>query len=116
MEVPAPFAGTVTGLSATPGTKVQVGQVVLTYNPVGEPQETGDGSQEPGARSQEAGDNRPTERVPLAPVSRPLSPSQANGRNGPAAVALPPAAPSVRMLARKLGIDLATVRGSGPHG
>src|SRR5438132_4787438 len=37
MEVPAPFAGTVTGLSATPGSKVQVGQVVLTYNPVGEP-------------------------------------------------------------------------------
>src|SRR5438105_5021714 len=37
MEVPAPFAGTVTGLSATPGTKVQVGQVVLTYTPVGEP-------------------------------------------------------------------------------
>src|SRR3954468_4316790 len=33
MEVPAPFAGTVTGLAAQPGTKVQVGQVVLSYTP-----------------------------------------------------------------------------------
>src|SRR5438874_2367186 len=37
MEVPAPFVGTVTGLSAEPGTKIKVGQVVLTYNPVGSP-------------------------------------------------------------------------------
>src|SRR5215468_4059403 len=36
MEVPAPFAGTVTGLSATPGSKIKVGEVVLTYNPTGE--------------------------------------------------------------------------------
>src|SRR5687767_3373141 len=35
MEVPAPFAGTVTGLAAQPGTKVRVGQVVLTYTPTG---------------------------------------------------------------------------------
>src|SRR3954452_10168808 len=33
MEVPAPFAGTVTALSATPGTKVAVGQLLLTYVP-----------------------------------------------------------------------------------
>src|SRR4051795_4478080 len=36
MEVPSPFAGTVTALAATPGTKVQVGQNLLSYNPVGE--------------------------------------------------------------------------------
>src|SRR5580698_27280 len=36
MEVPAPFAGTIASLAATPGTKVKVGQVVLTYNPVGD--------------------------------------------------------------------------------
>src|SRR5271163_120716 len=33
MEVPAPFAGTITSLAATPGTKVRVGQVVLSFNP-----------------------------------------------------------------------------------
>src|SRR6516162_7015944 len=36
MEVPAPFAGTIKSLAATPGTKVKVGQVVLSYEPVGE--------------------------------------------------------------------------------
>src|SRR5262245_66565433 len=36
MEVPAPFAGTVSSLAATPGTKVKVGQLFLTYEPVGE--------------------------------------------------------------------------------
>src|SRR5688572_4281136 len=36
MEVPSPFAGTITGLSATEGTKVKVGQTLLSYSPVGE--------------------------------------------------------------------------------
>ena len=36
MEVPAPFAGTVSALAATPGTKVKVGQLFLTYEPVGD--------------------------------------------------------------------------------
>src|SRR5215471_9608817 len=46
MEVPAPFAGTVTSLAATPGSKVQVGQVILAYTPVG-------GSEEGGGRREE---------------------------------------------------------------
>src|SRR5262245_57812983 len=37
MQVPSPFAGTITSLSATPGTKVKVGQTFLSYAPVGEP-------------------------------------------------------------------------------
>src|SRR6059058_6163295 len=36
MEVPSPFAGTITALAATPGTKVKVGQHLLSYNPVGD--------------------------------------------------------------------------------
>ena len=36
MEVPAPFAGTVTATAAEPGAKVQVGQVVLRYDPAGD--------------------------------------------------------------------------------
>ena len=31
MEVPAPFAGTITALRAEPGQKIKVGEVVLTY-------------------------------------------------------------------------------------
>src|SRR5580698_6556218 len=36
IEVPAPFAGTISSLAATPGTKIKVGQLVLSYNPVGD--------------------------------------------------------------------------------
>src|SRR5215469_10908579 len=34
----------------------------------------------------------------------------------PSPAALPQASPAVRRLARELGVDLAAVRGSGPHG
>src|SRR6478609_6291553 len=36
MPVPSPFTGTITALSATPGTKVKIGQVFLSYTPVSE--------------------------------------------------------------------------------
>ena len=39
MEVPAPFAGTVTALVARPGQTVKVGQQVLTFTPAGHPEE-----------------------------------------------------------------------------
>ena len=37
MEVPSPFVGAVTNLRAAPGQKVRVGEVVLSYNPTGQP-------------------------------------------------------------------------------
>jgi pyruvate dehydrogenase E2 component (dihydrolipoamide acetyltransferase)/2-oxoisovalerate dehydrogenase E2 component (dihydrolipoyl transacylase) len=117
MEVPAPFAGTVTGLAAAPGTKVRVGHAFLSYNPVGESGVAGV------AASRLA---PPTTREELAPpfsLSASAGGAAAEGRPGPRSVnghsgsaTLPPAAPSVRMLARKLGVDLAGVHGSGPHG
>jgi pyruvate dehydrogenase E2 component (dihydrolipoamide acetyltransferase)/2-oxoisovalerate dehydrogenase E2 component (dihydrolipoyl transacylase) len=123
MEVPSPFAGTITALSAAPGTKVKVGQNFLSYNPTGETAAVPTGSTfrhapdvkrepervgaaaEPLAASREAGG---------APAKPQAAPPAANGHS-PSST-LPPAAPSVRMLARKLGVDLARVRGSGPHG
>jgi pyruvate dehydrogenase E2 component (dihydrolipoamide acetyltransferase)/2-oxoisovalerate dehydrogenase E2 component (dihydrolipoyl transacylase) len=114
MEVPAPFAGTITALSATPGTKVKVGEVVLSYEPVGELATVGAGA------TQASGGRKPPVATPTTVIeNRGLTPpARPEGANGHpvASGALPPAAPSVRMLARKLGIDLARVRGSGPGG
>src|ERR1700758_2798617 len=36
MEVPAPFAGTISSLNADPGKQIKVGDVVLAYTPVGQ--------------------------------------------------------------------------------
>ena len=44
-------------------------------------------------------------KEPTKPIDAPLAP-----------VGIYPASPSTRWLARKLGIDLAGVRGSGPNG
>ncbi len=129
MEVPAPFAGTIKTLAATPGTKVKVGQIVLSYEPVGElvggaavgglasrererPEESnsgrgGSGGVNPTPRT----DPGSPKQAPGSPAARPTA---SNGHTSSAK--LPAAAPSIRILARKLGIDLARVHGSGPGG
>lgn len=100
MEVPAPFAGTIGELRANPGTKIAVGRSILTYTPVGEAV--------PVASA--------TNHAPSGSIAAPPERSvESNGSPLPAGK-LPPAAPSVRLLARKLGIDLTRLHGSGPHG
>ena len=100
MEVPAPFSGTITALRAEPGQKIKVGEVVLTYSPPNSPP------------------RRPTPAPRLARGRRaPRRPCRRTARLAPAANRLPvKAAPSVRQLARQLGVDLAAVHGSGPEG
>jgi pyruvate dehydrogenase E2 component (dihydrolipoamide acetyltransferase)/2-oxoisovalerate dehydrogenase E2 component (dihydrolipoyl transacylase) len=126
MEVPSPFAGTVTTLAATPGSKVKVGESFLTYEAVGDVVAT------PGPRSAARPTSPPSVEGKgagglgqrLSPNPQPL-PSEGRGdkpgetfRNGSAVAHAPqpPAAPSVRLLARKLGVELARVRGTGPGG
>lgn len=121
MEVPAPFAGTITALAATPGTKVKVGQVVLSYDSVGDlATSTAQANPE---RERQGGTEAPAMTVTPHPAAHaPGSPVSPNGpkTNGhpvaPSPAKLPPAAPSVRLLARKLGLDLGRIRGTGPGG
>ena len=91
MEVPSPFAGTVSETLAKAGTKIKVGEVVLKYD-------SGNGA--PAAVPVAA-----APEVRLASVEAPVTSTN-----------VPVAAPSVRHLARKFGIDLARVRGTGPGG
>lgn len=103
MEVPAPFAGTITGLNAEPGKPIKVGETVLSYTAPGqdaapEPEPVGNGkSAAPTNGAETVVEVAPPRRVVLAPESV-------------------KAAPSVRLMARKLGIDLTHIRGSGPQG
>ena len=100
MELPAPFAGTVTATVALPGSKVKVGEVVLRYEPAGDN----------AARSAAVSPSGPAASAPPPPDRTGLRPPLA--KNGASTAA----APSVRHLARKLGVDLNRVRGSGPAG
>jgi pyruvate dehydrogenase E2 component (dihydrolipoamide acetyltransferase)/2-oxoisovalerate dehydrogenase E2 component (dihydrolipoyl transacylase) len=105
MEVPSPFAGNISGLHAETGQVLKVGQLVLTYVAAG------DSTLAPGR-----------EQVAAAVSSAPMnSAASGNRKNGNAATSVRSgqtvkAAPSVRFVARKLGVDLGTVRGSGPGG
>ena len=99
MEVPAPFAGTIGELQANPGTKIQVGQTVLSFAASGDPVP---------AHASTNGAVKEVVAV-VAPTAPPIA-SNGSGHK------LPPAAPSVRLLARKLNLDLGRIRGSGPHG
>jgi pyruvate dehydrogenase E2 component (dihydrolipoamide acetyltransferase)/2-oxoisovalerate dehydrogenase E2 component (dihydrolipoyl transacylase) len=113
MEVPSPFAGTVTALNARPGQTIKVGDVILSYAPAGQP-----------APVPAAAATAPSP-APATPVSAPEAPARpaargvsVNGQESPVPAGRLPvkAAPSVRHLARKLGIDLGRVRGTGPGG
>jgi 2-oxoisovalerate dehydrogenase E2 component (dihydrolipoyl transacylase) len=102
MEVPAPFAGTIISLDAEPGNNVKVGDVVLSYST----------SQEMAPVSAAATANGRGVLPKKEPVA--VAPASQHAGNGARLQVL--AAPSVRYMARKLGIDLAQMRGSGPSG
>jgi pyruvate dehydrogenase E2 component (dihydrolipoamide acetyltransferase)/2-oxoisovalerate dehydrogenase E2 component (dihydrolipoyl transacylase) len=107
MEVPAPFAGTVTELRVQSGSTVKVGDLILSYTPAGAvPEEIAP----------------PVPAVVARPDGHDLESPRTLSTNGHAdegdgQAAVPvKASPSVRQMARKLGIDLRTVRGTGPAG
>ena len=109
-EIPSPFAGTVTKIYAKEGDVVPVGTVLITI---------GDAEAEAGTRDQSAAAEPSVALAPDAPPPPPppatgtfTSPAPATSGNGVAVKAMPP----VRKLARELGVDLATVAGTGPEG
>lgn len=91
VDIPAPVNGTVRELLYEPGDVMPVGEVFITFDLEGE---------------------EPTEaEAPETPPEAAAEPADADG--DPARVFAPP---SVRQLARELGVDLGTVEGSGPGG
>ncbi len=102
VEVEAPADGILAGIKATEGAEIPVGRTIAWIVAPGEAP--------------------PTESEPSAPAARAGShaKSEAVAINAPAAASTLPSAakisPKARRLAKELGVDPATIRGSGPGG
>ncbi|MCP3983333.1 MAG: 2-oxo acid dehydrogenase subunit E2 [bacterium] len=128
VEIPSPVAGRVTKLPFAEGEIVPVGEVLI---------EIDDGASEsrPSAQPKRAAPPAPTTRAAApAPTTRkvPSVPATSPGASAPPSMPSRPvsgqratvghgaesarAVPAVRALAERLGIDLATLSGSGPGG
>lgn len=117
VEIPSPVAGVVEKLHVQAGQVVIVGSVMVSFNT---------GSTEKAEKSEQVktkareektvahGEKKAASSV-SAPVMAPEAPGNGRGqvqeRIGPV-----PAAPATRNLARELGVDLRSVRGTGPAG
>lgn len=98
VEMPSPYSGRMGRLSFPEGGIVKVGEVLATIEEVGE----GEGA--------EAGSVSVVGELPVGDEM--VVSSRPEGR-GPAGVQ---ATPAVRKLARDLGVDISTVKGTGPGG
>jgi len=120
VALPAPFAGVISSIEVSEGDTVPIGAIVMKGEPVGaaavpapptdEPEQAAATTEEPPAAP---------DPLPPAPAAAPASPPT----DAPVDVAtvrsggqVAPAAPSVRRLARDLGVDIYQVQGSGPGG
>jgi pyruvate dehydrogenase E2 component (dihydrolipoyllysine-residue acetyltransferase) len=103
VEVESPADGVLTGIKASAGADIPVGQTIAWIVAPGEvpPAET-----ETAAPAARASSHARTETAHASPVTAP----------GPTVQSGAKISPKARRLAKELGVDLATVQGSGPGG
>jgi pyruvate dehydrogenase E2 component (dihydrolipoamide acetyltransferase) len=127
IEVPCPPGGRVASVLVKKGDTVKVGQTLVTLEPAAGGAAAVAAPAKPApAAAPVAPQAAPTPKpapAPVAakpapapaPIAAPAAEAEPEVRGG-AAIAVEPAGPAVRRLARELGVDLGRVRGSGPGG
>lgn len=112
-ELPSPEGGVVAEVLVKAGDRIAVGQVLLRL----------EAAEGPAERTLPAETAAPPEAAAALPPA--LGPSSSSSsKEGPSPAPSPPArgalsspaSPAVRKLARELGVDLSSVRGTGPRG
>jgi pyruvate dehydrogenase E2 component (dihydrolipoamide acetyltransferase) len=138
LEVPAPHAGVIAELLVKAGDTIEIGQVILkietdvaaaeSFAPTEKsPKEdraspAGDkpAPKRPAAAPKPAVENASAPRTPSKAEPPPAAPSASASarerRSGKERRTAPPASPTLRRMARELGVDLDQVTGSGPGG
>ncbi|WP_076538486.1 pyruvate dehydrogenase complex dihydrolipoyllysine-residue acetyltransferase [Shewanella sp. UCD-KL21] len=111
MEVPAPFAGKLVGLTVNVGDKVSQGSIIATV----ETQSAASVAAPVQAAPAPAATAATPAPVTAAPASKPPVPHHPSAGSQPKTGAVH-ASPAVRRLAREFGADLTQVKGSGRKG
>jgi pyruvate dehydrogenase E2 component (dihydrolipoamide acetyltransferase) len=117
MDVPSPTAGTVKELRVKVGDRVREGTVILMLDAAEAAAKPAAGAAPPAPAERPAPlAAAATAAAPSPPAEMPPAARPAPALPGPEAGARAHASPSVRMVARELGVDLARVAGTGPRG
>jgi len=103
-SIPSTGAGVVAKIYVKPGDRISIGQRILTLNETGQPATAAPAPKEVKAAVQKIEDESGNEH------------EEEEKQDEPASTVVPVAAPSVRKMARELGIDLRKVRGSEAGG
>jgi len=109
MEIPAPFSGKVTNLAIKVGDKVSHGDLILTVESDSEP---GESESESSVKSKEI-------EPEVSPEDSKLTKDKSNQPKEEISLDTEPsshASPSIRKLARELGVSLSKISGSGQKG
>jgi len=104
LEVESPFEGTLLRIDHTAPVTVRVGTVIAYIGEIGEVLPASDPA--PGQVPSQG--TQPTQPAPTAPLHASPQPAPPSGKVL--------ATPAARQLAREYGLDLTTLRGSGPDG
>jgi len=109
MEVPSPVAGTVREIRIKVGDKVSEGALVLMLEASGDAPVVSKAAPAPAVAAPQPVKAPPAPAAKPAPVAAPVAASVDEAAFGKAH-----ASPSIRRIARELGVDLSRVKGSGP--
>ncbi len=140
VELPCPVGGRITKVHVHKGSKVKVGDALLTLEsasaaaskpavaaasaakpspkPAKEapPEPPAAAAQKPAKAETPPPEPAAPEPAPKQPAAKPRPAAAQAPAEKPPSGKTPPAGPATRRLARELGVDLANVVGSGPHG
>ncbi len=118
VAIPSPFDGTITEIRVAEGDTVAVGAVIMSGEPEGgtvaAPASAPAPAKEPKAVPDEKPVADPEPAQAPAPVSVPAPAADVDLTSVREGEQVAPAAPSVRRLARELGVDIYQVQGTGP--
>jgi pyruvate dehydrogenase E2 component (dihydrolipoamide acetyltransferase) len=107
MEVPAPFAGVVKTVLVKVGDRVAEGIAIVTMDAEAPSPKAAPAPASPAPAKAAPPAAAPAPAAPVAPAAAPAPAAETSGTP-------PHASPGVRRFARELGVDVSSVKGSGP--